>query len=302
MRLADITSTVLYRDAAMIVLNKPAGIAVHAGSGRDEGLDRKPLSGLRIGSDLRRIAEAMGAKVVFYAGINDWHSGNLPEDGGAIHSPFFRDTGDGLEALLEIAEENNWLVLFKPHPNLYPRHIEAHPRLFVVRESNTLDCVDAADVVVTILSSICYISLARGKATVLLGRNTLSGTGAAHELTARGDLAAVVGQALDQTGLSGRLAAFRDHVAALLRDHLYCYDPADTLALQSHDVLVQRMLGDLRPGAEIRLPEPEPEPVPEALAAPEAGRGGGVPPARPVPKATRLHKTSAPRLRSKPAS
>lgn len=33
------------------------------------------------------------------------------------------------------------------------------------------------------------------------------------------------------------------------------------------------MLGDLRPGAEIRLPEPEPEPVPEALAAPEAGRG-----------------------------
>lgn len=269
---------------------------------RDEGLDRKPLSGLRIGSDLRRIAEAMGAKVVFYAGINDWHSGNLPEDGGAIHSPFFRDTGDGLEALLEIAEENNWLVLFKPHPNLYPRHIEAHPRLFVVRESNTLDCVDAADVVVTILSSICYISLARGKATVLLGRNTLSGTGAAHELTARGDLAAVVGQALDQTGLSGRLAAFRDHVAALLRDHLYCYDPADTLALQSHDVLVQRMLGDLRPGAEIRLPEPEPEPVPEALAAPEAGRGGGVPPARPVPKATRLHKTSAPRLRSKPAS
>jgi len=36
----DITDAVLYRDDDLIVLNKPAGIAVHAGSGRDEGLDR----------------------------------------------------------------------------------------------------------------------------------------------------------------------------------------------------------------------------------------------------------------------
>lgn len=212
---------------------------------REDGLDRKPLSGLRVGNDLRRIADSMGARLIFYAGINDWHSGNLPEAGGAIHSPFFRDTLDGLDALLEIAEENNWLIMFKPHPNLYPRPIAPHPRLFVVRESNTLDCIDVSDVVATILSSICYISLSRRKATILLGRNTLTGTGSAYEIDDRGKLAIVVAQALETTDTPLRFAAFRNHVAALLRDYLYSYDPADTLAILSHVDLIKRLLRDI---------------------------------------------------------
>lgn len=37
---AEILNRVLFRDAHVIVLDKPAGVAVHAGSGRDDALDR----------------------------------------------------------------------------------------------------------------------------------------------------------------------------------------------------------------------------------------------------------------------
>lgn len=50
MRPLDIAACVLYRDDAMIVLNKPAGIAVHAGSGRNEGLDTL-FPALRFGNE-----------------------------------------------------------------------------------------------------------------------------------------------------------------------------------------------------------------------------------------------------------
>ena len=46
----DIAACILHRDAGVIVLNKPAGIAVHAGSGRDNAIDRY-FGDLRFGYD-----------------------------------------------------------------------------------------------------------------------------------------------------------------------------------------------------------------------------------------------------------
>lgn len=46
----DITRSILHRDAAVIVLNKPAGIAVHAGSGKSNALDQH-FAALRFGLD-----------------------------------------------------------------------------------------------------------------------------------------------------------------------------------------------------------------------------------------------------------
>jgi hypothetical protein len=209
---------------------------------RDKRLDRKPQSGLSVMGALKARAEAMGAKLVFYAGINDWHSGNLPRDGRArMHSPVFEDTQDGLDALAALAEANNWLILFKPHPNLYPQTAHPHPRVVVVRESNVLDCLLLSDVTVTILSSVAYIALANDRPVVLMGRNTLSGSGSAWEATARGDLAETVNAALDRAGFDDHRRAFRRHIAALLKDHLYAYDPDDTLAVKSHNNMVEVM-------------------------------------------------------------
>lgn len=221
---------------------------------RDEGLDRKPLSSIRVGDAGRKLADKLEARLVFYAGINDWHSGNLPETGNPIHSPHYRDTIDGLNALLEIAEDNGWLIMFKPHPNLYPASLPSHPRLFIVREGNTIDLIDVADVVVTILSSISYISLARGKPTVLLGRNTLSDTGAVLEVDDRANLAVIMRRALTGEDFGAQIEAFRNHVGAMLRDHLYIYDPEDTLATRSHAMLAHKlraMLDDKDGGAAV---------------------------------------------------
>ncbi len=47
---ADIVARVLHRDNDMIILDKPAGIAVHAGSGRNDGIDGF-FNDLRFGMD-----------------------------------------------------------------------------------------------------------------------------------------------------------------------------------------------------------------------------------------------------------
>ncbi|MCR6660052.1 MAG: CDP-glycerol glycerophosphotransferase family protein [Asticcacaulis sp.] len=210
---------------------------------RDKRLDRKPQSGLSVMGAVRARADAEGAKLVFYAGINDWHSGNLPRDGRShLHSPVYEDTQDGLDALAALAEANNWLILFKPHPNLYPQAAHPHPRVVVVRESNVLDCLLLSDVTVTILSSVAYIALANDRPVVLMGRNTLSGSGSAYEVTAREGLADTVNAALAHTGFDAHRLAFRRHIAALLRDHLYAYDPADTLAALTHEEATNQMM------------------------------------------------------------
>lgn len=46
----DIVARILHRDSAVIVLDKPAGIAVHAGSGKDNAIDRF-FGELRFGYD-----------------------------------------------------------------------------------------------------------------------------------------------------------------------------------------------------------------------------------------------------------
>ena len=209
---------------------------------RDKRLDRKPQSGLSVMGSLRDRADAMGARLVFYAGINDWHSGNLPRDGRAqLHSPVFEDTQDGLDALAALAEANNWLILFKPHPNLYPQTAHPHPRVVVVRESNVLDCLLLSDVTVTILSSVAYIALANDRPVVLMGRNTLSGSGSVYEVTGRAMLEQTLNAALARTGFDDHRQAFRRHIAALLKDYLYAYDPKDTLAVKSQTEMVDMM-------------------------------------------------------------
>src|SRR5262249_55082657 len=151
---------------------------------RDERLDRKPGSPISIAQVAAALPARAGRRLVFYAGINDWQSGVLPVDGNTmLHSPHYADTIDALDHLLEAAEAGDFSVLFKPHPNLHPKNFAAaHPRLIVARESNSVECIRHADVTATILSSLAYIALCHAKPAVLLGRNTLSGTGAAYEL------------------------------------------------------------------------------------------------------------------------
>ncbi|MGN6208005.1 hypothetical protein, partial [Asticcacaulis sp.] len=54
-------------------------------------------------------------------------------------------------------------------------------------------------------------------------------------------LADTVNAALARSGFDDQRQAFRRHVAALLKDHLYAYDPIDTLAILTHADMVEEI-------------------------------------------------------------
>nr|WP_321454976.1 glycosyltransferase [uncultured Cohaesibacter sp.] len=204
-----------------------------------KGLDRKPHAGTPAATQLLEQCKAKGIKTVFYAGVNDWQSGNLPADHprAQIHSPHYVDTFEGLKYLLDVADKLDFQVLFKPHPNLFPRPLEiSHDRLIYVREANATDCVNAADVTVTLLSSLAYISLAHDKPTVLMGRNTLSGVHAAYEMDDFDDLEKCMSAALANADHEERMERYVRHIAALLKGYLFPYgDMTDFSMLSTQD-------------------------------------------------------------------
>ncbi len=208
-------------------------------------LDRKPFAGAPAATEIIGELKRRGAKTVFYAGANDWQSGNLPSDHprAKLHSPFFEDTEEGLEHLLRVAERLDFYVIYKPHPNLFPRPPRfTHDRLVYVREPNASECIMQVDAVATLLSSLAYISLAHGVPTVLMGRNTLSDTGAAYELAAADELERCVRSALEKQDLEQRLYRFQQHVAALLKDHLYPYGGKTDFAALGYEDAVKKMV------------------------------------------------------------
>lgn len=202
-------------------------------------LDRKPASKLSAVDKYLSHPQVKDRPVLFYAGINDWQSGTLPVDAkSGYHSHIYRDTMEGLHALIEVCEQEDWYILFKPHPNLYPGHFSIdHPNVIFARESNVLDCLKKTAATVTILSSVAYISLANKKPTVLLGHNQLSETGAVYELSAREELKDVLQAAINADDLEARLEKYQAHVAALIRDHLYPYGDKAYTMMKDHNTL-----------------------------------------------------------------
>lgn len=209
-----------------------------------KNLDRKPQAGTPGALDILTSLKAKNVKTVLYAGVNDWQSGNLPADHprARIHSPVYRDSLDGLAALLDVADRQDFVVLYKPHPNLFPRPLDIkHERLVYVREANASDCITAVDVVATLLSSLAYISLAHDVPTVLLGRNTLSGVHAAYELADYDDLDGCLREALSKNRLAVRRIRFESHVAALLKGYLFPYGEKTDFSVLEYQDVVKKM-------------------------------------------------------------
>ena len=212
---------------------------------RDQQLDRKPFAGTPAALDIIRTLKAEGKRTVFYAGINDWQSGNLPADHARArqHSPNYKDTEAALSDLLEAAERLDFYVIYKPHPNLFPRPLTIrHDRLIFTREANASECIQLVDVVATLLSSLAYISLAHGVPTILMGRNTLSETGAAYELSAQNELDNCLNGAFEKTDLETRLLRYQQHVAALLKNDLFPYGGKTDFSTLSYEDAANKIL------------------------------------------------------------
>ncbi len=204
-----------------------------------EKKDRKPQIKAGVVEDVVSRLHAKGKKVLFYAGVNDWQTGMLPAhwDKKNIHSPYFVDTYDALRELERVARENDFYVLFKPHPNTPPRvNTIASDRVIFLRNANIIECIQKCDVVASLMSTVLYGALVHNKPSILLGRMTLSGSGAVYEMTDTQSLPKLIDEAFEKANYEEKRIAWINHVARMLRYYLYPYSKASVdRLLKSHD-------------------------------------------------------------------
>ena len=185
-----------------------------------------PLDVTSLVRDLRQECKA----IVFYAGQNDWASGMLPKPFKAarIHSPIYEDTLDALAHLSEIAERNNWHILFKPHPMVEARHrdftVPFPKRVTLVVGANIFECIACADVCATILSQAAYLFLIHHRPCVMLGRHQIHQKQCAYEPESREDVETAFQDALEHGITDSQQRCFEKHVAQLTRYYLYSVD------------------------------------------------------------------------------
>lgn len=210
-------------------------------------LDRKQKSSPHSIRQVSSFVKKMNAKLIFFAGSNDWQSGVLPFDSknAKKHSPFFKDSLDGLKYLLSFAEKYNFFVVYKPHPNIFPSYIQEiddSSRCFYLRDVDAVECVLLSDLVVTICSSISYIALANKTPVFLIGRNQLSSTGAIYELDDYNDFESKLKQSLSCYDFSSKLKMFNEHVTYLLKYSLFPYDASNNSIFNSESDLAHKIV------------------------------------------------------------
>lgn len=164
--------------------------------------------------------------IVFLAGQNDFESGLCPyrEHTKKYHSPVFKSSYEALLYFAELAEKNNWTLLYKPHPIVYalgsqtekiPRHV------IVLNEMDIHELIDAADVTVTILSQVGYVSTIREKATVMLGYTQLRGKSCTYEAFQKDGIEETLKRAIKDRFQNGQQQAFLKHLAQMVKYYLY---------------------------------------------------------------------------------
>jgi len=169
----------------------------------------------------------LGRPVVFYAGQVDPDAGFAPttEYSRCWHSPFFESSLSALYVLDQLAFENDWNLIYKPHPITQRKNSQPieQPlkRAIVISSGNINEIVDQADLLITILSQCSYIALIRHKPVVMLGYNQLRSCGATYEAFSLDAVEKAI-----QAGLANGLTkkqrmAFIQHAACLGRHYLY---------------------------------------------------------------------------------
>tara|TARA_B100001093_G_C26799721_1_gene1002802 strand:+ start:426 stop:1823 length:1398 start_codon:yes stop_codon:yes gene_type:complete len=189
------------------------------------GLNRKvlpPLKGLE--NSIGEIAG--GRKIILFAGHNDPSSGLIPytEKVSKSHSPIFTSSHSAAKYLISKARRNNWLLLYKPHPHdnkgcFIPNTFDH----IMVTDSNINECIDVADVTVTVLSQTSSIALIRKKPVVMLGYNHLRDSGAVYQAENIHDIESKINMALENGLTEDMLSSWHNHVSRILKYYSYSY-------------------------------------------------------------------------------
>lgn len=168
--------------------------------------------------------------VVFYAGQNDLRSGITPNSypNKALHSSFLDNTTQGLSELWSWAQAHHCCVLAKPHPldrtrkQLLKLH-QPKSGIQVLEGANIFECLEASDVMVTILSTSSYLALIHGKPVVLLGKSLLNGKGCCYEVDTLEALTPTLDRAMSDGFTEVQQERWLNHAAQLIRYYLFAY-------------------------------------------------------------------------------
>lgn len=187
--------------------------AGHSAWGQPERMKAVDLEHLR--------REATGRKVVFFPGQVDSDSNII------CFSPHFRGSREALDFLVRNLPDE-YFFLVKPHPKGLVSADEYRATIgdrgLVTGDIHVLDAVDAADLVVTINSTVGFEAAVREKPVFLLGRGILSGRAFVRQWVPSQPLDAQVGAwlaeyASNREGLLSQALAW----AAFLRDEYYLF-------------------------------------------------------------------------------
>ena len=167
-----------------------------------------------------------GERVVLCIGQFDVHTGMVPRwsPRSRVHSPIFSDSIEAVRMVELLLGDHGYYICFKPHPNwgtdLATKWEVFEPKTSVVNKSDIFDCIDACDVVVTVLSQVAYLACMMDKPVVLLGRMQLSGSGAVYEVEHPSQIPELIKTACDRGMTTEMRRCWVDHVARMLKYEL----------------------------------------------------------------------------------
>jgi CDP-glycerol glycerophosphotransferase (TagB/SpsB family) len=168
-----------------------------------------------------------GRPVIFYAGQNDFESGLQPynENSKKYHSPVFSSSAAAALFLAELCDKNQWNFIYKPHPimKMFDNNSVTLPASAIeVGLIDINDLIDISDLVITILSTVGYISLIRHKPTLMLGYTQLKDKGCTYQAFSLSLIEDEIKNALQHGFSLNQKQAFTKHIAQMLK---YCsYD------------------------------------------------------------------------------
>jgi len=191
---------------------------------KESGLNRNRQPEHSNNSELKRKLKP-GRPIVLFAGQCDRDSGMIPytEKTHKFHSPIFKSSHEAMLFLAELAKKNDWNFIYKPPP-LVKNEIkitDLPSNVIFISDININDIIDISDVVVTILSSVAYISLIRDTATVMLGYNQIRGKNCAYEAYSKEIIEDTIKEALRHGYTQDQKESFIRHVAQMVKYYLY---------------------------------------------------------------------------------
>lgn len=170
-----------------------------------------------------------GRPIIFFAGQNDYEAGICPYTSNTKknHSPIFESSDEAAIELASICKKNDWNFVYKRHP-LVSKFVPIE-KISVKMPDNILmfdnldisTIIETADVTVTILSQVGYVSTILKRPTIMLGYMQLKGKGCTYEVFEKRNVESTIRQALQEGFTKDQESAFIKHIAQLNKYYLF---------------------------------------------------------------------------------